>query len=705
MRFIKKDFYFALFNLKFILNFALYSVIIIYFSLILYFHRVEFIEKYDIEYWKDRYEHSQWILPLSQRSIGDDAIYAYVGYLLAKGEDPSLQNVDTPPVGKYLIGYSILLFNNPFLPSLLMGTGSLILLFLIARKLLGDDLKALIVITLFFLDRLFFSQLWISMLDVPQLFFLLLNIVLIIYSYHSKPKRNFFFVSMSGLFLGLCMMTKTPLLAFFILFFEGVYLLYKKTKSEFVLFLIGVGFGLVIPYSIFFIKGHSFIDFLKLQKYIVVLRAASKVQVNIGSVWEVLLFGKFANIGTTIKTFVAEWSFIWVLLIISLFIATIKTLIGWQRKDIWTVIILFLILSLGIYTVIPFYTRYLLLILPFFYLVLVYVVGMIPSARTRFIVFSGILSYACIQAFTFLFPNPATVISSFYYNYSHFFFQDIYQENLALSQRPTIDRNTFWIKTQGLLEDASIQAIDIKELHREETSNKITINTEVTYKTQNLGNFKEQKEINLIQENSQWKVIWNWNLLLNRYKPEYIVNTKLTPGKRGRILDEKKGVLAEDSEGYLIFLNPELIDKKNEWSTLLFLQNISSKSAINLQNAYLENRLPHAYKALASTFRSLNTEDIILLNSTKGIKIQPYISRLYYNLDPTSIRNINYDELSTRIYSSYNYHGVSGLEKQYDSILSAHDGGEVVIKDKNGQIIRTVISKEAKNGNDVYVRL
>src|SRR5690348_11923929 len=79
---------------------------------ILYFQRSFFTERYDATYWKDRFEHSQWELPLSQRIIGDDGIYAYAGYQMMHGVSIDATNANKPPVGLYLISLSIALFGN-----------------------------------------------------------------------------------------------------------------------------------------------------------------------------------------------------------------------------------------------------------------------------------------------------------------------------------------------------------------------------------------------------------------------------------------------------------------------------------------------------------------------------------------------------------------------------------------------------------------
>lgn len=91
---------------------------------------------------------------MSKRIIGDDGLFSYVGYNLAKGADPSLINPETQPVGKYLIGFSILFFKNSSFYSLIFGFLSLTFFYILARKLLKDK-----VISVFILLVLFFGPL------------------------------------------------------------------------------------------------------------------------------------------------------------------------------------------------------------------------------------------------------------------------------------------------------------------------------------------------------------------------------------------------------------------------------------------------------------------------------------------------------------------------------------------------------------------
>ena len=103
---------------------SLLLVFIYHFSQIIYTQRAVFSEKYDQSYWKDRFEHSQWVLPLSKRIIGDDGLFAYIGYDLINGGSITGFDSEVPPLGKYLIGLSIKIFGNPYYYSVFFGLGS-----------------------------------------------------------------------------------------------------------------------------------------------------------------------------------------------------------------------------------------------------------------------------------------------------------------------------------------------------------------------------------------------------------------------------------------------------------------------------------------------------------------------------------------------------------------------------------------------------
>ncbi len=134
-----------------------------------------------------------------------------------------------PPLGKYLLGFSIKLFKNPFYASFAFGVFSLTALYFTGKEFLKSKVLSIILVSLFFLDPLFFNQFWKSSIDIPQLFFLLLNISL--FSMCVKTKKPFV-VFLVGLSLGLFTETKTPIFTPFILFFELFFLIFTRRWKE-----------------------------------------------------------------------------------------------------------------------------------------------------------------------------------------------------------------------------------------------------------------------------------------------------------------------------------------------------------------------------------------------------------------------------------------------------------------------------------------
>lgn len=683
-----------------------FLVIIIQFAQIIYFQRSAFLTKYDVEYWKDRYEHSQYQLPLSKRIIGDDGLFAYAGYRLINGDSPFSINIDKPPAAKYLFGLSILLFENPLYVVLVFGICSLIVFFFIANHLLKDVRLAVLATTFLFLDPLFFTQLWITGLDLIQLFFLLLNIFLLI---NIKKLRgyNIFVILGSGLSLGLFVEVKPPVLFPIIFILETIFLWYRGLKKESLFFFLSLMVGVFLPYLRFMFLGNGIIDILKVHKFMASIYLESQLKTHVGAIWLTLFAGKFPNIVTGSLISVSEWWIMWPVVTSLGIIMAILSLFSRRTPIFHKGLSIFILTLLVVLTLIPSYPRYLVIALPFLYLFGIKFTQIFFNKAKLIVLFLALLVYGTINSFFFLIPKPEVSLSGFYYNLSNLYFQDIYQENIVDTNTLNLTRSQFRYITNKSLEDAGVKKIEVKELtkniDRFATSGDIKIG--LTYKTQDLGSFYEEKTVKLVQRDGKWKINWDWDLVVNGFLPDYILQTEKIIGKRGALIGPNIKILVQDGDGYLVSVNPEKIDLKREQEMLKFIGAIGDVEAPYLQNAYLENSLPGRYVPLVTPFVRLKEPVKIKLLSFPGVKVAPYRSRIYNELSPLSIKNTLYTECCSKIYSSYNYHGVEGLEKNYDLLLSGYDGGSITINDKNGNIIKTVLEKEAKNGQDVIVPL
>ena len=689
---------------KIVFIFCLFIFVVQFFQII-YFERNTFTTKYDIEYWKDRYEHSQYQLPLSKRLIGDDGLFAYSGYRLINGDDPFSINADKPPVAKYLFGLSILLFHNPLYIVLFFGFCTLIVFYFIAKHFMKDSAPALFATTILFLDPLFFTQFWVTALDLIQLFFLLLNILLLV-NIGKLRRFNSLFTLGAGLSLGLFIEVKPPIVAPIIFVLETIFLIYKGFVKEYFIFIVGLLLGIFIPYLRFIFLGNGLVEIIKIHKYMASIYLQSELKAHLGAIWLTLLIGKFPNIVTGVLINVYEWWILWPILTLLGIVMAVFSFCTKRTPVLNKGLAAFLLSSLVVFTFIPSYPRYLVLVLPFLYLFGTSFVLRFLS-RGRLILFLILLIFGVVNSFLFLMPKPESSLNGFYYNLSRLHFHDVYQESIADTKSLGLTQNQFRQIANGAFEDAKVKSIEIKELNKSVSmfSKDGDLKIGLTYKTQDLGSFYEEKNIKLKKVMDKWKIRWNWDIIFEDFRPNYKIESHVILGKRGSIIDGKGNTLAKDDSSYIVLLNPNLLDGKRENEMIKLIESYGYNGDIAIHNAYTENVLMGSDVPLMTFHTAIKDEERVNLLSFPGIKIMEYPSRIYNgNIEFKDIQNTFYDECCTRIYSSYNYHGVKGIERDNDNILWGYSGGRILMKDPFGTIIRVIFEKDKKDGQDVILQ-
>src|SRR5882762_10176608 len=168
-----------------------------------YSYRSEYLTPYNAKYWENRYLRSQWIVPFDcsdpklipkdrkwcnvykatykqQILLGDDGLYTYAGWEYVHGRHPTSLNAEAPPLGKYLIGLSIIALGNQNIFALLSGILILISFFLLNKQVVKDSFLAFLPVALFSFEPLFYTQLRAPFLDLLYLGLLLLVFMFIL---------------------------------------------------------------------------------------------------------------------------------------------------------------------------------------------------------------------------------------------------------------------------------------------------------------------------------------------------------------------------------------------------------------------------------------------------------------------------------------------------------------------------------------------
>lgn len=661
-----------------VLNKILALILFFHLALILYTNRALYFSRFDEPYWRDKYEHSQWKLPLSVRTLGDDGLYLYEGYRLIRGGDPTLLNAEVPPLGKYLIGLGILVFGNGHWYGLVVNALVLVTFFALSKSLLKNTLSALIVTTLVVLDPLITSQFPLTMLDSLQLLFLLLTFYFIF-------QKQFI---LAGVAFGLFSETKFPILGPPIALLAA---LTVKQKKPIVLFFLAAATAYVLPYAHYFAIGHNFFDFLRVQKWIATFYANANLTPNVGSSITALLTGWYQNLFTKAWVHAPEWSPVWTIITPLAALSALRSLRG-----TWLPVAGFTLFSLVFFAIIPFWTRYLVLPLPFFYLMAARLLRSLPLSivliLTNLVVTLGIL-----------FPTPSRMLTQFSYNWRYGFFHDIY-EDLAKDKKAQ-GREEFRKLGQQFFSQAEIEGatveFDTKKLSR--FASPQSIPTKVTYFTRHLGSFTEEKTIQVVKENGQWKVPWEWNYLVRELTQNSVLETTVSQARRGSILASDKTPLAEDFPSVMIWATPGLLDKSKEEELLRLLWNLFDQDIAHIafHQRIVGNTQPDIPIPLGVLYTAPDD-----LAKFPGITFTPHLGRRYRQSNIVtvgSVINSSYFECCSWLYTTTTYDGIDGIEKERNSELKGINGGTLVIKDTNGTIIRTILDIQKQEGKDVQL--
>lgn len=327
-------------------------------------YRENYLIPYNNQFWHEKYIKSQWVVSNSKEGIGDDGLFTYVGYQYVNGLDPTGINAETPPLGKYLIGITILIFNNQAVFAILTGISSIILLFFLAKSVLGSVIPALCTVLLFSFDQLFYTQLSAPYLDLLYLTTILAFLLFL-------QKKHYFYAAVS---FGLMMGTKnslSSLLTGVCLSIVFTWLQGNKDFKKWILNLPFAGIVFLLIYIQYFLLGHTIKDFLGVQKWIALFYAQG-AKSEIGSYLLMLLKGEWHTWWGTVQR-VTEWNILWP---ISAGVTLIWGVNLVVKKNLDSLVILIWCLIYSVFLLfIPVWPRYFLLQIPFFYLITIHLLN------------------------------------------------------------------------------------------------------------------------------------------------------------------------------------------------------------------------------------------------------------------------------------------------------------------------------------------
>ncbi len=333
-------------------------------------------QKFDPIQMEAAYLNSQWVNPDAgtNKPIGDSGLYAWAGWQYVNGINPILINPEMPPLGKYIIGLFLLLTMRPAVVGFIFVIFALTTHLILAKYILKEIWLAIIATAFLTLEPVMRNLLNITMLDGLQIGFL--NLTFLFFLKGLKQARWFV---LSGLMLGAVAATKFYATVAIVIVSLGAFLILTKKWKKLALFILSLplaGLMHLTSYTAFFSQGNNIRNYLGTQKWIYEFYRQGNVgTVPIGSYWLLVLFnrwriwfgqewGVFTTIGSNL------WQITWPLNVTAAVIA----LIFWIKKKLpeeFGVLVVWLVTYSMFLTFVIGWPHYMLLFLPYSYILLV----------------------------------------------------------------------------------------------------------------------------------------------------------------------------------------------------------------------------------------------------------------------------------------------------------------------------------------------
>lgn len=345
---------------KRILEIGLFVFVIGIFLLQLYFKRNRFTLPYNYDYFADKYLHSQYVEGEgSKYTIPDYELYSYAGYYYITGGEISRVNFENPPLGKYLIGLSIILFGNPLVIYLAFSVIYLTITYKFGRLIFQERIIALLALVILVSDPYFIHQASYTHLDFPMATFFLVGFYLFLTT--TEWKRY----AVAAIFFGLAIASKFfPFFAVILIYLGAIAA--KKGRRALLSFSATIPVIVAVYVLTFqnFLLRQGILEFLRYQWWVLRWRMGNPIVV--GNILQAVFFGRLGTWwGSAVKFhyYPEEWS----PLLPTVIVLTLLSPIFYRRSLIYRIIYGYILLFLGyIFFITEGGLKYLAPIYPFF---------------------------------------------------------------------------------------------------------------------------------------------------------------------------------------------------------------------------------------------------------------------------------------------------------------------------------------------------
>ena len=335
-------------------------------------HETYFLRTYNTRYeaLKKLYYSSQYVVRKNPVIIPDETIEAFAAGAFLRGMNPIHIIHDHPPLGKYILSFSILLFNNENTIIIFFFFISLVGTFLIMKSIINNNLYALLPCVIFVNEPLMFSKIvYTPIPEIIQLPFILFTVYFFLQMIKSK-KNTYLWAVLTSIFLGGVISTRFFALGTVLLLSQVLFLVYKKNYRILWKYFLTLPLScvvLLLSYAKTIEESSSLMKPFAVQKYI--LSYHSSKFIKMFTVWDLLFFNRWHTWWGEQKVISdVNWIILWpISSVLSLSIVVLSAfkkikILPQEEVILFWVILYLCMLSIGYASV-----RYFLPLIPFLY--------------------------------------------------------------------------------------------------------------------------------------------------------------------------------------------------------------------------------------------------------------------------------------------------------------------------------------------------
>ncbi|NMC36438.1 phospholipid carrier-dependent glycosyltransferase [Candidatus Beckwithbacteria bacterium] len=650
-------------------------LIVIFYSL-----RWVFLTPFDLSYLEDLYGHSQWMIPQSNRVMSDNELYQLAGYRYIQGADLFSINPEVPPLGKYFYGLAATYLTNPYWAAALLFLTTTIIFYVLTKEFTNSKKIQLIGVLLLLTSPLYAMQLGRTMLDLPQLFWLLLHILAILKLSKEKSSYTYIWLLVTGISLGGFAASKFPIYTPILVLADG-FLLFKRKKIAYIIPLLGIALiSYIATFLPYFLQNPNLINWLKNEKWTVDFYAKSQKKADVFITISTVMVGRYLNIwGSQGWQSVRNWSLVWpVTAVMVIWQGVLLVLKKIKDNETENYILIICGLLLVSFITLSFYPHYFLLFLPLGILLLLH------YFEQNIKILGLLVGISLLQLIFFMRPDPNEMLYFANQDWQNGNFQDLYQ-HLNQDSKNKITRQEFLIKNKVIennlhLLSKKITTAQSKVMPWQNTAYALGKNN---FKSE-LGNLDHAYTLQVTRENNVWKILWNWdNVLPDLHDFDQVVFVP-KPAKQGILYTADYIALTKPALLPYIWINPDKIQNKD----LLIRQmnNLTNHFAYTELENYLFVQNQGVSK-IEIGFLEKNYDETLFqeLKQDPAVVIEDRLGRWYHE----------------RFFDVEKFYQSGNLEEDYKQIRG-RDGGEIIIRNPNNQE-KILLSKLPVDGEDAIL--